>query len=258
MSKSTRSQTASRGTVYGYIRVSSDRQAESGLSLKAQTDLIRAAARLAAKRHGVRVGRIFRDPAVSATKRPLLGRPGGRALNDTLRDGDHLVIAKLDRAFRSARDCLNTSEAWIARGITIHFLDLGVETATPAGRLMLSILAAIAQWESSRIGERIRDAHQAAIAAGRSPVGHRVLGYRLTRGNRLEPLASERRIGRRMAKLRAEGRTLRHIANEFNRRKNFRPGGRRWTVQAVNRMVVASRAGWPRYARLAHARTRRR
>lgn len=239
-------------TVYGYIRVSTDRQADSGLSLKAQANLIGAAARLAAKQHGLAIGRVFRDPAVSASTRPLIGRPGGRALNEILRPGDHVVIAKLDRAFRNTRDCLNTCETWIARGITIHFLDLGVETATPAGRLMLSILAAIAQWESSRIGERIRDAQQTAIAAGRSPVGHRVLGYRLTRGNRLEPLASERRMGRRMARLRADGWTLRDIADHFNRRRTFRPGGRRWNVQAVNRLVVASRAGWPRYAAPAH------
>ena len=109
-----------RPTVYGYVRVSSAQQAERGMSIRAQSQLIGAAAKLQARKHGLALGPIFRDPAVSATRTPLLDRRGGSELNGVLLAGDHVIFAKLDRAFRNARDCLVTCEAWISRGVTVQ------------------------------------------------------------------------------------------------------------------------------------------
>jgi site-specific DNA recombinase len=231
-------------TIYGYVRVSSDQQADSGLSLSAQSERIREAAKRLAKQHGLSIGKVFRDPAVSASRFAFLARDGGCELNRALRKGDHVVIAKLDRAFRSQRDCVLTCEAWMSRGVIVHMLDIGVDTDTPLGRMLIGILSTIAQWEAARIGERIRDANQSRRSQGRSTNGQRIHGYKICRG-KLVPDKVERSIAKRMVAMREKGKFLREIAEHFNRLRIRRPSGKPWNPQAVNRMIVRHKNGWP-------------
>lgn len=231
-------------TAYGYLRVSSDAQAVSGLGLDAQLQRIRAEqGRLQAA--GVTVGGVYRDEAVSAVRHALRERPGGAALDAAVQAGDHVCIAMLDRAFRSQRDAVVTLESWLSRGVTVHLLDIGADTSTPIGQLTVGILAAVAQWESQRIGERIRDAKAAQRRAGRSTNGRARLGYRLLRGGRLRPDDSQRRIHRAIAVLRGRGWQLQEIAEHLNRTARLRPGARPWNCQSVSRVLVARRAGYP-------------
>jgi DNA invertase Pin-like site-specific DNA recombinase len=65
-----------------------------------------------------------------------------------------IVITKLDRGFRNALDCLFTVEALQKRGIGIHLLDLQLDPDTPVGKLLLTMLAAIAEFENRRRAER--------------------------------------------------------------------------------------------------------
>ena len=154
-------------TAYGYLRVSSDAQAASGLGLDAQLQRIQAEqGRLEAA--GASVGPVYRDEAVSAVRHAMRERPAGSALDAAVQAGDHVCIAMLDRAFRTQRDAAVTLEAWLSRGVTVHLLDIGADTSTPLGQLTVGILAAVAQWESQRIGERIRDAKAVQRRAGRS------------------------------------------------------------------------------------------
>ncbi len=231
-------------TAYGYLRVSSDAQAVSGLGLDAQLQRIHAEqGRLQAA--GTVVGRVYRDAAVSAARYAMRDRPAGSALDAAVQAGDHVCIAKLDRAFRSQRDAVVTLEAWLSRGVTVHLLDIGADTSTPVGQLTVGILAAVAQWESQRIGERIRDAKAAQRRAGRSTNGRARLGYRLLRGGHLRPDDQQRRIHRAIAMLRGNGWYLREIAEHLNRTSRLRPGARRWTCQSVSRAFHARLAGYP-------------
>jgi len=182
---------------------------------------------------------------VSAARHALRDRPAGSALDAAVRAGDHVCIAMLDRAFRSQRDAVGTLEAWLAGGVTVHLLDIGADTATPVGQLTLGILAAVAQWESRRIGERIREAKAAQRRAGRSTHGGARLGYRLLRGGRLRPDARQRRFHRSIAELRGKSWPLREIAEHLNRTSRLRPGARRWNCQAISRAFPARRAGYP-------------
>src|SRR6202035_2679908 len=82
---------------YGYIRVSSDEQADSGLGLEAQRQCIRAYCEL----KGLQLTTLFEDPAVSGGK-PLSSRPAGsRLLADARRNRAVVIVAKFDRLFRS-------------------------------------------------------------------------------------------------------------------------------------------------------------
>lgn len=235
-----------RGTVYGYARVSTTQQAESGLSLEAQRERIADERRRLCKSKKLAAGKTYSDAGVSATRYGMLARPAGGQLDSVLRPGDHVIIAKLDRGFRSTRDCVVTLERWTDRGVTTHLLDLGVSTDTPLGRMLIGILSTIAQWEASRIGERNRDKAAAMKARGLACNGHRRLGYRLAAGGRLVPAPAERKLGRRIVRWRDRSEMLwQEIVDRLRRERARRPNGRSWTPQAVHRLYHACRAGWP-------------
>src|ERR1044072_7961305 len=130
---------------YGYSRASTIEQEDT---LDVQRDQTQAYYVLLSKRPeltGLIWGDCFRDPGVSGRSK-LLQREGGRQLNARLRAGDHVIISKVDRAFRSTEDCLQTVQLWLDRGVHVHFLDMGMDLSTAIGKMMLTILAAVAEW----------------------------------------------------------------------------------------------------------------
>jgi DNA invertase Pin-like site-specific DNA recombinase len=90
-------------------------------------------------------------------------RPKYAELLAKLRDGDKLVVWKVDRLGRSTLDALSTSKELDARGVRIVITTLGVDLKTPAGRLVFGVLAQIAEFERELIKERVT----AGIAAAR-------------------------------------------------------------------------------------------
>ena len=73
--------------------------------------------------------------------------------------GDHVVFARMDRAFRNLRDLLTVLDEYEKREIVVHFVDQRLDLSTANGKLVASILAAIAQWESDRKSEASRAVH---------------------------------------------------------------------------------------------------
>jgi len=107
---------------------------------------------------GVQWAGWFYDPAVSACKHPFSERPKGREVFAAAQPGDHVVISKLDRAFRSLLDGKNVSQQFMQRGVFFHALDYKIDTATPQGRFMLSIFLAGAELELEMTRERTMEA----------------------------------------------------------------------------------------------------
>lgn len=137
------------GRLVGYARVSTAEQ-----SLQMQVDALRKA--------GVHPDNIHTETASGvASKRPALAM----ALKDA-REGDTFVVWKLDRLGRSMLDLLNKIDDLEARGIGLRSLTDGIDTTTPAGRLMLHMLGALAQFERDLIRERTRAGMAAHIARG--------------------------------------------------------------------------------------------
>src|SRR5260370_23244618 len=108
--------------------------------------------------------RIFVETASGA----LRARPELAAALDYLRDGDLLVVTKLDRLGRSLGHLTETLTGLDERGVGFRSLGEGIDTTTSAGRLMMHILGAIAQFERDLIIERTQAGLAAARARGRT------------------------------------------------------------------------------------------
>lgn len=165
---------------YGYIRVSSEEQAESGLSLEGQAktlDRYFDYIKTKIDYEDMERGGFFREEGVSAFKRPLLKRPEGAALNTALEPGDHVLFVRLDRGFRDTRDFLNTWSLWEKRGINAHFLDINVDVKSPNGELFVTIMAAMARWESRVKSERTKAALDVLKKSGKKYSCNAPLGW---------------------------------------------------------------------------------
>ena len=136
------------GARIGYARVSTDDQ-----RLDLQLDALRAA--------GCR--RIFEDHASGAKDT----RPGLAAALDYLRDGDTLIVWRLDRLGRSVRHLVTTLADLERRGVGFVSLSDAIDTATPVGRLTFHVLAGLAQFERDLIRERTMAGLAAARVRGR-------------------------------------------------------------------------------------------
>jgi DNA invertase Pin-like site-specific DNA recombinase len=149
----------------GYLRVSTEEQASSGLGLDAQRDAIRRYA----DAHGWDV-LWYEDAGLSAKS---LDRPQLRSALDRLnvapkrRDVDGIVVAKLDRLSRSVADFAGVLELARSCKWSLVAIDLGVDTSTPTGELVANVMMSVAQWERRVIGERTSAAMQAAKRAGK-------------------------------------------------------------------------------------------
>jgi DNA invertase Pin-like site-specific DNA recombinase len=160
-SRKTQSDQALRALSYG--RVSTGRQAETGLSLGDQEDKL---GEYISSRGWVHVGHLT-DPGASGRK--LQNRKGLQEALAMLDAGeaDVLVAAKCDRVARSTSDFAGLLDRAERRGWSLVVLDVDVDTSTAAGRLVSEIVSAAASFESRRIGERVRDAHAVRRAMGK-------------------------------------------------------------------------------------------
>jgi putative DNA-invertase from lambdoid prophage Rac len=205
---------ASAGRAYGYARVSSDEQAETGQSLAVQEQQLRGWA----MQHDRTLDSIYVEPGVSGGT-AFSERPEGSKLWGQLQRGDAVVAAKLDRMFRSASDCLAVVEACRARGVSLFLLDLngGADDVSGNGiaRLFLTIVSAFAEFERDRIGERIRATKRAQKARGEYSGGKLPFGYRYDEAHKLVPVPEQQREIRRIRQLAAKGLSPRKISADL-------------------------------------------
>jgi DNA invertase Pin-like site-specific DNA recombinase len=212
----------------GYVRVSTEKQAEHGVSLEAQSEKIRAMAVV----QGAELSDIIVDAGESAKS---LDRPGMArllALVDA-RKVDTVIIAKLDRLTRSVKDLAELLERFERRNVSLVSVADSLDTRSAAGRLVLNIMVSVSQWEREAIGERTRDAMHHKRANGQR-VGNIPFGYRLAvDGRMLVEDAAEQDILARIRELKASGHTTREIADELNRQGYRTRRGTAWRFQYV-------------------------
>lgn len=94
-------------------------------------------------------------------------RPVFQAVLDKLKSGDSLVVWDLDRAFRSTVDAITCVEALRFRGVEFQIVTLGVDTETADGKLIYTMIAALAEHERNRLSERTKQGLAAARKRGK-------------------------------------------------------------------------------------------
>ncbi|MDE2101134.1 MAG: recombinase family protein [Patescibacteria group bacterium] len=99
-----------------------------------------------------------RDIDVSGRLVPFLERQGGREIQRISQPGDCLVVSKLDRFGRDTIDNLTAIRWFEARNVSLHFLDVQIDSTTVMGRAMLGVVSILAQVEAERTAERTCDA----------------------------------------------------------------------------------------------------
>ena len=221
----------------GYTRVSTDQQADRGVSLAAQTEKIRAMAVV----HGVELVDVIVDAGESAK---TLDRPGMARLIELVdtRAVDTVIIAKLDRLTRSVKDLAELLERFNRRGVSLVSVAESLDTGSAAGRLVLNIMTAVSQWEREAIGERTKDALRHKKARSER-VGSIPYGYCLADdGVHLQGEPRERQIISQARTLAAVGVSTRKIAAELNRSGYRTRKGTEWRFQYVASILAGEAA----------------
>jgi site-specific DNA recombinase len=216
----------------GYARVSTDKQADRGVSLEAQTEKIRAMAVV----HTAELADIIVEAGESAKS---LNRPGMQRLLALVDSAavNAVIIAKLDRLTRSVKDLCELLERFERRGVALISVAESLDTSSAAGRLVINIMTAVSQWEREAIGERTRDAMRHKRSNGER-VGNIAFGYRLASdGVHVEPELTEQASIAAITELRAEGSSLRRIAAALNKRGSRTRKGSEWRLESVARVV---------------------
>jgi len=218
----------------GYIRVSSEEQADSGLGLEAQRQ--RIAAYCAMK--GLRLAEVFADPGISGGK-PLASRPAGsQLLAAAIKSKTPVVVAKLDRLFRSVADAANVIADFDKKGIQLVAIAESFDMCSPYGRAMAQMASVFAELERAMIRERTRSAMNVKRARGERISGYAPFGWDFGRGGRLVRNAREQKIIARVRRLRAQGLSYRGIATRLEH-EGIRPKrGRRWAHTTVKSVLA--------------------
>ena len=126
--------------LFGYARVSTNQQ-----SLDTQVKALKEA--------GVAASRIFTDKASGSDG----DREGLRLLRVKVEEGDLILVKKLDRLGRDTADMIKLIKEFDGMGVSIRFLDDGISTEGTTGKMVVTILSAVAQAERQRILERTNE-----------------------------------------------------------------------------------------------------
>jgi DNA invertase Pin-like site-specific DNA recombinase len=135
--------------LFGYARVSTSQQ-----SLDVQVNALKEA--------GVKANRIFTDKTTGTTA----NREGLNLLQVKVEEGDIILVKKLDRLGRDTADMIQLIKQFDAMGVAVQFLDDGISTEGTMGKMVVTILSAVAQAECQRILERTNEGRLEAKAKG--------------------------------------------------------------------------------------------
>lgn len=219
----------------GYVRVSTDEQAQSGLSLDNQREKIAALAGL----HDWNLTGMIEDPGFSAG---TTNRPGLQEVLSQVRSRKvkAVIIYKLDRLTRNQKDLLNLLETFNRYGVRLVSVSEQLDTSSASGRFFISMLGGISEWEKGVISERTEVAINQLRKDKKKFTRHPPLGWRFTSSGQMVKHQEEQKTLRIIHDLHAEGLSLRKIGEELVRRGRSPRSGRSWSTSVIRNAIRSS------------------
>ena len=231
--------------IYGYVRVSTDEQVKSGISLETQKQQISEFVR---EKYNRDVTEFFADEGISGTH-AVLDRPASRKMTDVIDEHDVVICTRLDRLSRSSSDLLGLIPVLQDIGITLYFceqfgempivypdsakskgLDAKFDMNSMANQIMLMVLSAVAEIEHATIKDRFAAgkldwASRGYAIGGSAPYGYRHKEVKTGSKTRqyLEEVPEEQAVLRSIYKLNKRGFGARKIAKQVNSMHNIPP-----------------------------------
>jgi len=210
-----------------YKRVSSARQVMEGDSLQVQERKLRAYAEV----HDL-------EPIVVAdegiTGSSIDKRPGIQRVMEMIQAGEitDLVVSKLDRLGRNVREGLEIVEHCVSHGVEIHCLQESINTRSSTGKLFITIILALAEWERATTQERVSEAMADRKARGLKCGGYEPYGFCAIDGV-LEPVEEEQQVVRLIHRHKRKGKSANKIAELLNKKGIPTKKNRLWRARQI-------------------------
>lgn len=216
-----------------YVRVSTDKQADKGVSLEAQQEKVAAYASL----YDLELVETIVDAGLSAK---TLEREGLQRALSMLKTGkaEALIVVKLDRLTRSVADLGRLIETYFTQGkYTLLSVTEQIDTRSATGRMVLNILASVSQWEREIIGERTQEAIKFKQSQGEYIGGNAPYGFKIVDGIQVED-EFEQDVIQQTKRLRFSGLSLSAIARELDSQGIYTRSGKPFVAQQIKRIAV--------------------
>ena len=252
--------------IYGYVRVSTDEQVKSGISLETQKQQI---SEFVHEKYNREVTEFFADEGISGTH-AVLDRPASREMTDVIDEYDVVVCTRLDRLSRSSSDLLALIPKLQEIGITLFFceqfgempivypdaaktkgLDAKFDMNSMANQIMLMVLSAVAEIEHATIKDRFAAgkldwASRGYAIGGSAPYGYRHVEVKTGSKTRkyLEEVPEEQAVLKSIYRLHKRGLGARKIAKQVNSLHDIPP----LTHSKVQRILSRKFQGVPHAA----------
>lgn len=212
--------------VAGYIRVSTDEQVKEGYSLDAQRDKLVSFC----KSQDWTLSEIYVEEGKSAKD---MNRPELQRLLTDAKAGkyDIVLVYRLDRLTRSVMDLYELLQTFEEYNVKFKSVTEVYDTTTAMGKLFITIVAALAQWERENLSERVRFGMEELVRNGKWPGGPVPFGYRWD-GRTMHIVEEEARILRELRRIYMSGEGFGSTAKILNSRGLFRRG-QPWSAQSV-------------------------
>ena len=221
----------------GYARVSTQRQADLGVSLDDQR------ARIAGwcVANGRELVKVYSDEGFSGSRsdnRPALGK----CLKDAKQRKCPVVVFSLSRLSRSTKDTLFIVEDLQKAGADLASISEALDTSSSSGKMVMRIIAVLAEFARETISENTQSALAHLRSQNKRISRYAPYGFNLSPNQKdLIPNAEEQREIKEMARLRKNGMTLEMIAASLNLREVPGKRGGKWRAEQVRRLL--DRAG---------------
>ncbi|MEB3750011.1 recombinase family protein [Geobacillus icigianus] len=194
-----------------YVRVSTDEQAKEGFSIPAQRERLRAFC----ASQGWEIVQEYIEEGWSAKD---LDRPQMQRLLKDIKKGniDIVLVYRLDRLTRSVLDLYLLLQTFEKHNVAFRSATEVYDTSTAMGRLFITLVAALAQWERENLAERVKFGIEQMIDEGKKPGGHSPYGYKFDKDFNCTIIEEEADVVRMIYRMYCDGYGYRSIADRLN------------------------------------------